>query len=185
MQELNYWTELSIQYANQKSYLDDLFQVYTFSKKNQKVKTETEYSLKKWINRKVLGILPIRFEDFVSNNENAILENERDNYSKFCKNYLDLNNFNKLDLIARFNGKYILIKAKLLMGFEYEKNEQLNDIINFLEVPIIREDIKKVVILDSYVSTKEIYKKMITKTTNSNLMSILVLREFLYQVYTQ
>ena len=25
---MNYWTELSIQYANQKSYLDDLFHVY-------------------------------------------------------------------------------------------------------------------------------------------------------------
>ena len=25
---MNYWTELSIEYANQKSYLDDLFQVY-------------------------------------------------------------------------------------------------------------------------------------------------------------
>ena len=25
---MNYWTELSIQYANQRSYLDDLFQVY-------------------------------------------------------------------------------------------------------------------------------------------------------------
>ena len=26
--KMNYWTELSIAYANQKSYLDDLFQVY-------------------------------------------------------------------------------------------------------------------------------------------------------------
>lgn len=25
---MNYWTKLSIEYANQKSYLDDLFQVY-------------------------------------------------------------------------------------------------------------------------------------------------------------
>ncbi len=25
---MNYWLELSIEYANQKSYLDDLFQVY-------------------------------------------------------------------------------------------------------------------------------------------------------------
>ncbi|MBX2930561.1 MAG: hypothetical protein KF781_01295 [Chitinophagaceae bacterium] len=25
---MNYWTELSIEYASQKSYLDDLFQVY-------------------------------------------------------------------------------------------------------------------------------------------------------------
>ncbi len=25
---MNYWTEISIEYANQKSYLDDLFQVY-------------------------------------------------------------------------------------------------------------------------------------------------------------
>jgi hypothetical protein len=25
---MNYWTELSIEYANQKSYLDDLFHVY-------------------------------------------------------------------------------------------------------------------------------------------------------------
>jgi len=25
---MNYWTKLSIEYANQRSYLDDLFQVY-------------------------------------------------------------------------------------------------------------------------------------------------------------
>ncbi|OOC33722.1 hypothetical protein BZK25_02505 [Helicobacter pylori] len=25
---VNYWTKLSIEYANQRSYLDDLFQVY-------------------------------------------------------------------------------------------------------------------------------------------------------------
>jgi len=25
---MNYWTQLSIEYANQKSYLDDLFKVY-------------------------------------------------------------------------------------------------------------------------------------------------------------
>jgi hypothetical protein len=25
---MNYWTELSIEYANQRSYLDDLFHVY-------------------------------------------------------------------------------------------------------------------------------------------------------------
>ena len=25
---MNYWIELSIEYANQKSYLDDLFQIY-------------------------------------------------------------------------------------------------------------------------------------------------------------
>jgi len=25
---MNYWTELSIEYANQRSYLDDLFKVY-------------------------------------------------------------------------------------------------------------------------------------------------------------
>ena len=25
---MNHWTELSIEYANQRSYLDDLFQVY-------------------------------------------------------------------------------------------------------------------------------------------------------------
>lgn len=25
---MNYWTELSIEYANQRSYLDDVFQVY-------------------------------------------------------------------------------------------------------------------------------------------------------------
>lgn len=26
--KLNHWTEMSIEYANQRSYLDDLFQVY-------------------------------------------------------------------------------------------------------------------------------------------------------------
>ena len=49
---MNYWTKLSIEYANQRSYLDDLFQVYPTIPEgirdiNQEIWTDVEKAFKK------------------------------------------------------------------------------------------------------------------------------------------
>ena len=48
---MNYWTEISIEYANQKSYLDDLFQVYpTIPEGIREIKQENWYKIEQAFN---------------------------------------------------------------------------------------------------------------------------------------
>ena len=50
---MNRWTELSIEYANQKSYLDDLFQVYpTIPEGIRDINEEIWADVEKYFNRK-------------------------------------------------------------------------------------------------------------------------------------
>lgn len=50
---MNYWTELSIEYANQRSYLDDLFQVYpTIPEGIREIKNERWANIEKAFKKK-------------------------------------------------------------------------------------------------------------------------------------
>ena len=51
---MNYWTELSIEYANQRSYLDDLFHVYpTIPEGIRELNTDRWEILKKHLKNKI------------------------------------------------------------------------------------------------------------------------------------
>lgn len=55
---MNYWTELSIEYASQKSYLDDLFQVYpTIPDGIRKIDQERWVNIEKAFNLKIAILL--------------------------------------------------------------------------------------------------------------------------------
>lgn len=55
---INYWTKLSIEYANQRSYLDDLFQVYpTIPEGIRDIDENNWASIEKAFNRKNNGLL--------------------------------------------------------------------------------------------------------------------------------
>ncbi|MBU2445906.1 MAG: hypothetical protein KJ666_10115 [Bacteroidetes bacterium] len=59
---MSYWTDLSIEYANQKSYLDDLFQVYPtipegIREVNDELWSSIEKAFKKKENRKLVNEL--------------------------------------------------------------------------------------------------------------------------------
>tara|TARA_B110000908_G_scaffold170581_1_gene230591 strand:- start:3589 stop:4107 length:519 start_codon:yes stop_codon:yes gene_type:complete len=168
---MNKWIKQSIEYANQRSYLDDLFQVYPtipdgirdinedIWKDVEKAFNEKDNSLlikelirldlfpikdsyvaylkrdknsiernprtinrlngriyemglnkifekcsepketnrqigpmfKNWMNKKTLGITPVKIEDFLSNEDDAILDASYDAMMKFAKEYLNYN----------------------------------------------------------------------------------------------
>jgi len=263
IKNLNYWTNLSIEYASQKSYLDDLFQVYptipegirdiekdlwknierAFKKKNNDELLENllqlelfpikdsyvaylkrdksalernpatvarlsgrlyEMGLKnifsrcsepketnrqigplfrRWLNKKSLGIQPVKMDKFLKTKGNAILDGGDKEMMIFAKKYLNYNRNKGLDFIGRFNGKYVIGEAKFLTDFGGHQNAQFNDAISTVETLNLKAE--KILILDSYLcslSYSKMYEKFSKLYKDYSTMSVLVLREFLYQL---
>ena len=88
-----------------------------------------------------------------------------------------------LDFIGRFNGKYVIGEAKFLTDFGGHQNAQFNDAISTVQAKNVKA--VKVAILDGVLFIKgknKMYKDITTKYKDLNIMSSLVLREFLYQI---
>ncbi|GIV29899.1 MAG: hypothetical protein KatS3mg028_0965 [Bacteroidia bacterium] len=102
---------------------------------------------------------------------------------EFASNKLNYTHNKGLDFIGRFNGKYVIGEAKFLTDFGGHQHAQFNDAINML----LTKNVKaiKIAILDGvlYIKGKnKMYKSITTKYKNLNIMSSLVLRDFLYQI---
>lgn len=260
---MNPWIKLSLDYASQKSYLDDLFQVYptipdgirdldktlwkevelSFIKKDntallksllklnlfpikdsyvaylKRDKTSLERNpatiarlagrlyemgldsilsrcsepketnrqigplFRRWLFKKSLGIEPVKTEQFLNSKSNAILNAGDHETMAFARKYLNYKHNKGLDLVARFNGKYIIGEAKFLTDFGGHQNAQFNDAISTIKAKNVKAI--KIAILDGVLFIKgnnKMYRDITTKYKKENIMSSLVLREFLYQV---
>ena len=260
---LNPWTQLSIEYANQRSYLDDLFQVYptipdgirelnvehwknvkkAFEKRDntallknlvklnlfpikdsyvaylKRDKTALERNpatavrlsgrlyemgldtiyarcsepketnrqigplFKRWLNKKSLGIQPVKLEQFLATKENAVLDASDAQMMAFAREHLNYKHNKGLDFVGRFNGKYVIGEAKFLTDFGGHQNAQFNDAISTIKTKNVKAI--KIAILDGVLFIKgknKMYKDITGKLKDENIMSSLVLREFLYQL---
>ncbi|NLA24438.1 MAG: restriction endonuclease [Bacteroidales bacterium] len=136
-----------------------------------------------WLKRKSLGIEPVNLEEFIDNDIDAILDASDNAMMNFAKNYLGYNHNKGLDFVARFNKQYVIGEAKFLTDFGGHQNAQFNDAISTIQAKGVKAI--KVAILDGvlFIEGKNKMHKMITeKYKNHNIMSALVLREFLYQI---
>ncbi len=101
----------------------------------------------------------------------------------FAKKYLGYKHNKGLDIVARFNNKYVIGEAKFLTDFGGHQNAQFNDAISTVETEGVNA--VKVAILDGvlYIKRKNKMHKLITEDYKGyNIMSALVLRDFLYQI---
>ena len=260
---MNNWIKLSIEYANQRSYLDDLFQVYptipegirdidgglwkgiekAFEKRDNIALLENILKLdlfpikdsyvaylkrdkealkrnpataarlcgrlyemgldeiisrssepketnrqigplfRRWLNKKSLGIQPMKMDKFLPTKENAILDGGDAEMMAFAREHLNYKHNKGLDFIGRFNGKYVIGEAKFLTDFGGHQNAQFNDAIATIKARNVKAI--KVAILDGVLYIKgnnKMYRDITTKLKNENIMSSLVFREFLYQI---
>ncbi len=260
---MNHWLELSIEYANQRNYLDNLFRVYpTIPEDIRDIKAETWASVerafekgadveliqsllkldlfpikdsyvaylkrdataiarnpatvarlcgrlyemgldkiyerasepketnrqigplfRRWLNRRDLGLQPVKLGDFVKTRANAILDGSDAELKEYAARHFNYNLDKGLDLIARFNGKYVIGEAKFLTDFGGHQNAQFNDGV----APLLLDDLRAipVAILDGVLYIKgnsKMHKAIVTDFQDKNIMSSLVLREFLYQL---
>lgn len=138
---------------------------------------------KRWLKKKSLGVEPLKLDDFLKMKENAVLDASDAEMMAFAREHLNYKHNKGLDFIGHFNGKYVIGEAKFLTDFGGHQNAQFNDAI----VTIKAKNVKaiKVAILDGvlYIKGKnKMYRDIIRKHKNENIMSALVLREFLYQI---
>lgn len=259
---MNYWTKFSIEYANQRNYLDDLFSVYptipngirdidqelwkevekSFNKQDNTSLIENLLKLelfpikdsyvaylkrdktaidrnpktidrlsgrlyemrldkiferatepketnrqigplfRRWVNKGSLGIKPVPLKEFMSSNDNAILDAGDNEMMNFAKEHLKYKHKKGLDLVARFNGKYVIGEAKFLTDFGGHQNAQFNDAIATAKSKV---NTITIAILDGVLyipGQNKMYQSITKEHKKLNIMSTLVLREFLYQI---
>ncbi len=260
---MNYWASLSIEYANQKSYLDDLFQVYPtipegirqidlekwenvqsafenkhnellitellklnlfpikdsyigflrldkdaikrnpstidricgilyqmgldnlFEKCSEPKETNRQIGplFKRWIDKKSLGIMPVKLEEFMQSEKNAILDGNDKELLAFAKIHFGYTKPKGLDIIARFNKKYVLGEAKFITSKGGNQDKSFTDVITTLNASF--QNVTCIGIIDGipWINGKSNYYQEITNQyKHYDIMSALVLRDFLYQL---
>lgn len=134
-------------------------------------------------NSENIGVPVLSENEFLSYSGNCILDASDLGLKEFAKKYLNYQGDKGLDFIARFNQKYVVGEAKFLTDFGGHQNAQLKDAMDLLE----QEDIGavRVAVLDGVIyipSKKETVMSKVLKYDELNIMSALVLREFLYSI---
>lgn len=160
--------------------LDD---IYTKCTEPKETNRQIGPMFKNWIRSGVLGLQPVSIDKFLSNNKDAILDASDAAMMEYSHRYLNYNHDKGLDFVARFNNKIVIGEAKFLTDFGGHQNAQLNDAISTITVQNV--DAIKIAILDGvlYIPSRNKMHTIITETyKNHNIMSSLVLREFLYQI---
>ncbi|KAA6233112.1 restriction endonuclease [Chlorobium phaeovibrioides] len=137
---------------------------------------------RRWLNRGVLGVKPVSLEEFLSNDKNAILDAGDAQMMAFANEHLNYTHEKGLDFVGRFNGKYVIGEAKFLTDFGGHQNAQFNDAISTVKTNV---DAETIAILDGvlYINGRnKMYRSITEELTEYNIMSSLVLRDFLYQI---
>ena len=138
---------------------------------------------KRWVNSSALGLTPVNIESFSKTLDDAILSATDVEMMHWAKENLGYTRNKGLDFIARFNGKYIIGEAKFLTDFGGHQNAQFEDAISTLEVK--NSNAIKVAILDGVLYIKgnsKMYKDITTTHKNKNILSALLLKDFLYSL---
>jgi len=138
---------------------------------------------RRWINKGILGVPNLKLREFLETNNNAVLDATEKEMTDFAKKYLNYNRNKGLDFVARFNGKYVIGEAKFLTDFGGHQNAQFNDAISTIKTEGVKAE--KIAILDGVLYIKgnnKMYKDITTTYADCNIMSALVLREFLFQL---
>lgn len=160
-----------------------LDEIYSRSSEPKETNRQIGPLFKRWLKKKSLGIEPVKLDEFLKAKGNAVLNASDAEMMAFAKKYLNYKHNKGLDFIGRFNGKYIIGEAKFLTDFGGHQNAQFNDAIATIKTKNV--EAVKIAVLDGVLYIKgnnKMYKDITGKLKNENIMSALVLREFLYQI---
>jgi hypothetical protein len=136
-----------------------------------------------WLKRKSLGVEPVSLDQFLSNDKDAILDVGDNLMMNFAKEHLGYEHNKGLDFVGRFNKQFVIGEAKFLTDFGGHQNAQFNDAISTIQAKGVKA--VKIAILDGVLFIKgknKMYKSITETYKDYNIMSALVLREFLYQI---
>ena len=147
---------------------------------------QMEPLFKRWIAGNVMGV-PVMNDpkEFLRREDNCILNASDGIMQAFAAEYLGFRRNKGVDFIAKFSGKYIVGEAKFLTDFGGHQNAQFEDALTSLHS--FRKtslDVIPIAILDGvlYIRNHGKMHTYLTSHQKDNIMSALVLREFLYSL---
>jgi len=159
-----------------------LDKIYENCSQPKEKKRQMEPMFKNWIRTGRLGFPVLPIEEFAQTDADAILNASDSVMKDFAEKQIGYYHSKGLDLIARIKRHYVIGEAKFLTDFGGHQNSQFNDAVSTLECGA---NAIKVAILDGvlYVKGKsKMYEDITTTHKNHNIMSALLLRNFLYSV---
>lgn len=259
---MNPWTQLSVEYANQRNYLDELFRVYptvpegirdietdawervegAFRSSDKSALVEELLSLelfpikdsyvaylkrdrtalernpntierlgsmlmdlglnelykrssqpketnrqigplfRRWLEKETLGLKLYGAEELCRKGVNGVLAGSDKTLRDFAVEHLSYSGQKGLDFVAKVNEHYVVGEAKFLTDFGGHQNAQFEDAKKVLEDQEIRAT--TVAILDGvlYIQGKGKMYRHLLEHPEQNIVSALVLREFLWQL---
>lgn len=136
-----------------------------------------------WLKKKTLGADLCSLDSFEASSENAILDGSDQELMQFARQRLGYTLDKGLDFVGRFNGQYVIGEAKFLTDFGGHQNAQFEDALRILTAANV--DAVQIAILDGvlYIPGRNKLYRAITETyPDHNILSVLVLREFLHQL---
>ena len=138
---------------------------------------------KRWLKSNALGIPPVSISEFEGSTKNAVLDASDAEMQSWCRTNLNYTRDKGLDFVARFNGKYIIGEAKFLTDFGGHQNAQFADAISTIKTPDVQAI--KVAILDGVLYIRggnKMYRDITETYSDCNIISALLLRDFLYSI---
>ncbi|RPI63708.1 MAG: restriction endonuclease [Planctomycetaceae bacterium] len=135
-----------------------------------------------WLRKGELGAKVITVSEFDKKNGNQIIMGSDAELLHAASELCGYEGAKGLDLLAYFNGKFIIGEAKFLTDFGGHQNAQFADavaVLNNAPASLI-----SVAILDGvlYIPGNHKFRKHMAAKPKHTILSALVLREFLYQV---
>ncbi len=136
----------------------------------------------RWVKSGAIGLMPVPEKEFMSSTDNAILAGTDASLANFARNYLGYNRDKGLDFLARFNNKYIIGEAKFISDEGGHQNDQFLDAMETVKTQL-NTGVISIAILDGvlYINSRKKMYRTIT-SQDVNVMSALVLRDYLYSV---
>ncbi len=140
---------------------------------------------KNWLRKETLGLPVMDINEFIRSNKDGLLLASDEKMKQFAENELGYNRNKGLDFVARIKGKYIIGEAKFLTDFGGHQNAQFMDALSIFQIDT-KPNVIKIAILDGvlYIPRKTKMFKAITQERfkSENILSALVLREFLFAI---
>ena len=141
---------------------------------------------KRWVAKNVMGVPVLsETEEFLRREDNCILNASDGVIHDFAADFLGFTRNKGVDFLAKFSGKYIAGEAKFLTDFGGHQNAQFEDALTSLHS--FRKsglDVIPIAILDGvlYLRNNGKMYDYLRRHQKDNIMSALVLREFLYSL---
>lgn len=141
---------------------------------------------KNWIAKNVIGVPVLSSPDeFLLRNDNCILNSSDEVMKDFAREFLGFKRNKGVDFLAKFDGRYITGEAKFLTDFGGHQNAQFDDALSTLHnFRNSKFNVIPIAIIDGVIYIKNNGKmyKYLKNHRKDNIMSALVLREFLYSI---